>query len=149
MIRSHDEQLFIASLAAYDRSWIGLRRENDIAPWKWLYEAEGLTLTSEFWAQDPSVHSNEALCASIDSRGARKNVDARSCEEGFHLLCEFDSAKKAKQTCQVKHGFYIEFMFLHRTTFRPFSYIKTTSCRHFSFVSKRAIRSIRSTLPSF
>ncbi|GMH38632.1 hypothetical protein BSKO_06516 [Bryopsis sp. KO-2023] len=89
-IRSDQHLSFIASLSSPWGSWVGAF-QSKAGEFTWLDESvTPLSTRSEYWG---TVHTAAAfaMCASIDPRGVKRNMEFKWCQSLMSFICEYES----------------------------------------------------------
>lgn len=83
---SDENQGLLAGIASIDGSWIGLNL-TDSSQWSWI---SGRSVSAKL---RNSIRDQKGKnCAVIDSSSVNFNIEARSCSDEKHFLCEFNSS---------------------------------------------------------
>lgn len=83
---SDENQEFLAGIASIDGSWIGMNL-TDSSQWSWI---SGRSVSTKV---RNSIRDRKGKnCAAIDSSSVLFNIEARSCSDEKHFICEFKSS---------------------------------------------------------
>eukprot|EP01024_Parvocaulis_polyphysoides_P015225 TRINITY_DN1659_c0_g1_i5.p1 TRINITY_DN1659_c0_g1~~TRINITY_DN1659_c0_g1_i5.p1 ORF type:complete len:805 (-),score=117.16 TRINITY_DN1659_c0_g1_i5:1192-3384(-) len=86
------EQAFLAGMAAFEGSWIGL--SNNGLSWVWE-DAKNFSNGENLWGYGQGeAMSDEVECGAIAPSGTSKNVYSHACRFQFTHICEFENMQQ-------------------------------------------------------
>ncbi|KAI4872081.1 hypothetical protein NFI96_029648 [Prochilodus magdalenae] len=85
IIKSREEQDFIAGRLGSDQSWIGLTDSEQEGAWKWV---DGSALTTTFWMEGEPNNMGEEDCSEILGPAEKKIWNDRPCSYTQRWICQ-------------------------------------------------------------